>query len=50
MLNFYFEFEEVITAVPEGWTGTPTVGDTLRITNGHLTQYPLLLEDRVFEK
>ena len=36
VLNFYFEFDEVITAVPEGWIGTPTVGDTLRVTRGHL--------------
>ncbi len=35
VLDFYFDFEEVITGVPEGYTSTPTVGDTIRVTNGH---------------
>ena len=49
VLDFYFEFEEVITAVPEGWTGSPTVGDTLRITTGHLIHLYHEMDEAAFE-
>lgn len=49
ILNIHFNFEEVITAVPEGWNGSPTVGDTLRITNGHLAHWAGELDSLVFE-
>lgn len=49
VLDFYFEFEEVITAVPEGWAGSPTVGDTLRITNGHLIHLYHEMDEAAFE-
>lgn len=37
LFDFYFDFEEVITSVPdiETWLPAPAVGDTIRITNGH---------------
>ena len=38
MLDFYFDFEEVITSVPEGYNFSPTVGDTIRVSGGHYTQ------------
>lgn len=47
--NLYFAFEEVITAVPEVWAGNPTVGDTLRITNGHMVHLTDELDNLVFE-
>ena len=52
VLNFYFDFEEVITSVPQEWDQYPTVGDTIRITNGHFVQAPLgfdFLERLAFE-
>ena len=50
VLDFYFDFEEVITGVPEGYTSTPTVGDTIRVTNGHLA-YSLFFDssDRIHQ-
>ncbi len=38
VLDFYFDFEEVITSVPEGYNASPTVGDTIRVSNGHFVQ------------
>lgn len=37
-LDFYFDFEEVITSVPEGYSFSPTVGDTIRVSGGHYKQ------------
>ena len=44
LLDFYFDFEEVITSVPEGYKCSPSVGDTIRVTNGHFVQ-SLFLHD-----
>ena len=49
VLNFYFDFVEVITAVPDEWKGTPSVGDTVRITNGHVVQMPGDMDEAAFE-
>ena len=42
-LDFYFAFEELINRPPDGYT-TPQAGDTISVTQGHLT-ISLLLED-----
>lgn len=53
VLDFYFDFVEVITsAPPEENEQMPIVGDTLRITNGHFVQAPLgngFIEKIVFD-
>lgn len=55
VLDFYFDFEEVLTSVPESPYNSKqilSVGDTLRITNGHFTQAPLgmgFIEKVVFD-
>lgn len=43
ILDFYFDFVEVVNKIPEGFT-TPAVGDTIRVSGGHLTQ-PLFARD-----
>ena len=43
ILDFYFDFVEVVNKIPEGFT-TPAVGDTIRVSGGHLTQ-PLFAPD-----
>lgn len=37
ILDFYFDFTEVILSTPEGHV-SPAVGDTIRVTNGHFRQ------------
>lgn len=37
ILDFYFDFVEVVNIIPEGFT-TPAVGDTIRVSGGHLSQ------------
>ena len=49
VLDYYFDFEEVITAVPEGYDQRPAVGDTVRITNGHLTHLWSVAYDEIFK-
>lgn len=43
LLDLYFDFEEVITKVPEGYMSSPTVGDTIKVSNGHFS-YSLLFD------
>ena len=38
VLDFYFDFKEVITSVPDGYTCTPSVGDTITVSNGHFVE------------
>ena len=37
VLDFYFDFEELIVSPPEGYS-TPGAGDTIRVSNGHFRQ------------
>jgi hypothetical protein len=38
VLDFYFDFEEVITSVPDGYKCSPSVGDTIVVSNGHFSE------------
>lgn len=44
VLDFCFDFEEEIVAVPEGCDSGPLVGDTVRVSNGHFIQAPVYTE------
>lgn len=48
LLDLYFDFEEVITKVPEGYMSSPTVGDTIRVSNGHFS-YSLLFDKSLIQ-
>lgn len=37
VLDFYYDFEEVITQTPDGYS-LPAIGDTIKVSNGHFQQ------------